>query len=104
MAERILVLAGVMGTMIQTACLNEASFLSERFCHHPCDLRGNNGLLNLTQPALIERIRDVYLEAGADLIECNAFNSTSISQTDYQCTYLVHELNVVWRAHCTPCR
>ena len=83
LAERILVLDGAMGTMIQRERLDEAQFRGERFRDWPRDLRGNNDLLALTQPELVRRIHEQYLEAGADIIETNTFNSTSIAQADY---------------------
>ena len=76
--ERILVLDGAMGTMIQREKLTEEGYRGERFKDFPGELRGNNDLLTLTQPALIRRIHCEYLEAGADVIETNTFNSTSV--------------------------
>jgi len=112
LAERILVLDGAMGTMIQRHELEEADYRGERFAqgydalfagqghaHGPgcgCegfDQRGNNDLLTLTQPGIIRDIHAAYLEAGADLVETNTFNSTSISLADYRLQHLVHELN-----------
>ena len=81
--QRILVLDGAMGTMIQRHGLTEADFRGERFHGHPRDLRGNNDLLILTRPDLIREIHAEYLEAGADIVETNTFNSTSIAQADY---------------------
>lgn len=83
-AERILVLDGAMGTMIQAHGLDEAAFRGERFAHHACELKGDNDLLVLTQPALIEAIHRDFLAAGADIVTTNSFNATSISQADYQ--------------------
>ncbi|MGE0875158.1 MAG: methionine synthase [Burkholderiales bacterium] len=94
LAERILVLDGAMGTMIQREKLTEAQFRGERFRDWPSDLRGNNDLLVLTQPELIMRLHAEYLEAGADIIETNTFNSTSISMADYGMEGLARELNV----------
>ncbi len=91
--ERILVLDGAMGTMIQRERLTEAQFRGERFADWPRDLRGNNDLLVLTRPDLIRRIHGEYLEAGADIIETNTFNSTSVSMADYGMEALVPELN-----------
>ncbi|MEX1197239.1 MAG: methionine synthase [Pseudohongiellaceae bacterium] len=91
--KRILILDGGMGTMIQAEKLDEAAFRGERFADHPCDLGGNNDLLVLTQPDLIARLHNEYLEAGADIIETNTFNSTAVSQADYQTESLVYELN-----------
>jgi len=94
LAERILVLDGAMGTTIQNEKLEEEDFRGERFKDHPKELRGNNDLLSLTRPHVIRRIHDDFLEAGADIIETNTFNSTSISQADYGLEELAHELNV----------
>ncbi len=91
--ERILILDGAMGTMIQRYKLDEAGYRGERFADWPCDLKGNNDLLSLTQPQIISDIHKAYLEAGADIIETNTFNSTSISLADYQQEDLVFELN-----------
>jgi 5-methyltetrahydrofolate--homocysteine methyltransferase len=92
--ERIVVLDGAMGTMIQRCQLTEGDFRGERFADSPVDLRGNNDLLTLTQPEVIARIHREYLEAGADLISTNTFNSTSISQADYRLQKLAPELNL----------
>ena len=94
LAERILVLDGAMGTMIQREHLDEAQFRGERFRDWPRDLKGNNDLLALTQPALIRRIHEQYLEAGADIIETNTFNSTAVSMADYGMEAQVAELNL----------
>ena len=91
--SRILILDGAMGTMIQTYKLGEADYRGERFRDHAHDLKGNNDLLVLTQPQIIREIHEQYLEAGADIIETNTFNSTSIAQADYHMEGLVHELN-----------
>ena len=91
--SRILILDGAMGTMIQTYKLSEADYRGERFKDWPCDLKGNNDLLSLTQPKIIGDIHRAYLEAGADIIETNTFNSTAISMADYQQQELVYELN-----------
>src|SRR6201997_4924416 len=91
--ERILVLDGAMGTMIQQHKFGEAEFRGERFASWPRDLRGNNDLLSLTQPQAIKPIPPAYLEAGADFVETNTFNSTQISQADYGMEELVAELN-----------
>jgi 5-methyltetrahydrofolate--homocysteine methyltransferase len=92
--NRILILDGAMGTMIQRHQLEEKDFRGERFQDHKHDLKGNNDLLCLTQPAIIKGIHKQYLEAGADIIETNTFNSTSLSQEDYQTQHLAYELNV----------
>jgi 5-methyltetrahydrofolate--homocysteine methyltransferase len=91
--ERILFLDGAMGTMIQGYKLNESDFRGKRFKSHPKDLKGNNDLLNLTHPEIIAEIHRKYLEAGADIIETNTFNSTRISQADYGLEEIVYELN-----------
>jgi 5-methyltetrahydrofolate--homocysteine methyltransferase len=102
--ERILVIDGAMGTMIQGHRLDEADYRGERFaggfdsthahgdaCGH--DLKGNNDLLVLTRPDIIASVHDAYLDAGADLVETNTFNATSISQADYHLQHIVYELN-----------
>ncbi len=94
LAERILVLDSAMGTMIQSYKLSEADFRGERFKDWPQDLQGNNDLLVLTQPKIIYDIHCANLEAGADILETNTFNSTSISQADYGMEELVYELNL----------
>jgi 5-methyltetrahydrofolate--homocysteine methyltransferase len=93
LARRILILDGAMGTMIQSYRLQEADYRGERFRDWPCDLKGNNDLLVLTQPAIIREIHAAYLGAGADILETNTFNSTAISMHDYQMERLVPELN-----------
>jgi 5-methyltetrahydrofolate--homocysteine methyltransferase len=93
LARRILVLDGAMGTMIQRHRLAEADFRGERFRDHRRDLRGDNDLLVLTRPDVIGAIHRQYLEAGADIIETDTFNSTAISQGDYGLEALVYELN-----------
>ncbi len=92
-SERILFLDGAMGTMIQNEALSEADFRGERFADHPADLKGNNDLLSITRPEVIEKIHRGFLEAGADIIETNTFSSTRISQADYGLEDLVPELN-----------
>jgi methionine synthase I (cobalamin-dependent) len=91
--ERILVLDGAMGTMIQQHKFGETEFRGARFADWPRDLRGNNDLLSLTQPQVIKDIHLAYFEAGADIVETNTFNSTRISQADYGMEELVVELN-----------
>jgi 5-methyltetrahydrofolate--homocysteine methyltransferase len=93
LSERILILDGAMGTMIQAFELDEDAFRGQRFGDHPLSLRGNNDLLTLTQPDIIAGIHRSFLDAGADLIETNTFNSTRISQADYGMEHLVKELN-----------
>jgi 5-methyltetrahydrofolate--homocysteine methyltransferase len=92
--ERILLLDGAMGTMIQKHKLNEADYRGERFKDWPHDVKGNNDLLVLTRPDVIRGIHMAYLEAGSDIIETNTFNATSISQADYGMEGLVRELNL----------
>src|SRR3569623_2801451 len=103
--ERILVLDGAMGTMIQNLQLDEAAFRGERFKNFHRDLRGNNDLLILTQPKAIENIHAQYLRAGADIVATNTFSSTSIAQADYEMSDLAYELNregaKLARAACT---
>ncbi|WGI27265.1 methionine synthase [Halomonas alkaliantarctica] len=93
LAQRILILDGGMGTMLQNAQLSEEDFRGERFSDWPSDLKGNNDLLALTCPDVVTRIHRDYLEAGADIIETNTFNSTQLSQSDYGMESLVVELN-----------
>jgi len=92
-AQRILVLDGAMGTMIQRLRLSEEDFRGERFRASPRDLRGNNDLLIMTQPEAIEAIHRAYFEAGADIVETNTFSSTSIAQADYGLEAFAEELN-----------
>jgi 5-methyltetrahydrofolate--homocysteine methyltransferase len=104
LAERILIIDGAMGTMIQSYRLDESDYRGQRFaegfdsqhahgahCSH--DLKGNNDLLVLTKPEVIAAVHTAYLDAGADLIETNTFNATSISQADYHLEHIVYELN-----------
>ncbi|MAY70283.1 MAG: methionine synthase, partial [Halomonas sp.] len=91
--DRILMLDGGMGTMLQNAALSEEDFRGERFKDWPSDLKGNNDLLALTCPDLVARIHRDYLLAGADILETNTFNSTRLSQSDYGMEELVPELN-----------
>ena len=91
--ERILILDGAMGTMIQRHKLQEADYRGERFADWPSDLAGNNDLLCLTQPRIVRGIHEQYLEAGADIVETNSFNATTISMADYGMEALVTELN-----------
>ncbi len=90
---RILVLDGAMGTMIQDYLLDESGFRGDRFHDFPYSLKGNNDLLVLTQPQIISEIHEQYLEAGADIIETNTFNSNRISMSDYHMESLVYEIN-----------
>ena len=93
LSQRILVLDGAMGTMIQRYRLTEAQYRGERFKDFARDLRGNNDLLTITRPEVIREIHTQYLEAGADILETNTFNSTTISQADYHLEEVVRELN-----------
>jgi 5-methyltetrahydrofolate--homocysteine methyltransferase len=92
--ERILVLDGAMGTMIQRYKLDEAGYRGERFKDFARDLKGNNDLLVLTRPKIISEIHNAYLEAGADIIETNTFNAQAISQSDYGLADIAYEMNV----------
>ncbi len=94
LTERIVILDGAMGTMVQLEKLNEAQFRGERFADWPCDLKGNNDLLVLTQPEVIRKIHGQYIAAGADVIETNTFNATRISQADYETEEFVAEINI----------
>ena len=94
LANRILLLDGAMGTMIQAEGLSEVDYRGTRFADWPSDLRGNNDLLSLTRPDLIRDIHAKYLAAGADIVETNTFNANSVSMADYDMQDLVHELNV----------
>ena len=93
LGERILILDGAMGTMIQGHKLAEADFRGERFAGFERELKGNNDLLCLTQPGIIRAIHDAYLEAGADIVSTNSFNSNAPSMADYGMEALVYELN-----------
>ena len=93
--ERILILDGAMGTMIQRHQLQESDFRGQRFSEWHCDLQGNNDLLSLTQPDIILDIHRAYLSAGADIVETNTFNSTTISQADYDTQEFTYEINLV---------
>ena len=93
LVERIVLLDGAMGTMIQTYGLGEADYRGVRFADWPSDLRGNNDLLTLTQPAVIRAIHAAYLEAGADILETNSFNSNAVSMADYGMDSLAPELS-----------
>jgi 5-methyltetrahydrofolate--homocysteine methyltransferase len=91
--QRILVLDGAMGTMVQQCQLSEADYRGARFADYPHDLKGNHDLLNLVRPDVIAKIHRAYLDAGADILETNTFNSTAIAQADFNLTELVYELN-----------
>ena len=91
--ERILILDGAMGTMIQGYKLAEADYRGERFADYHMDIKGNNDLLSITQPQIIKEIHKAYLEAGADIIETNTFNSNYVSLADYEMQHLAKEFN-----------
>ena len=91
--ERVLVLDGAMGTMIQRHKLTEEDYRGKRFAYYPHDLKGNNDSLSLSQPEIIKDIHREYLAAGADIIETNTFNSTRVSMADYHMEDLVPEIN-----------
>ena len=92
--ERILVLDGAMGTMVQAVGLEEADFRGEHFPDHPSELKGDNELLSLTRPDVIRDIHDAFYEAGADIVETNTFGSNAISQADYALEHTVRDLNL----------
>jgi len=91
--ERILVLDGAMGTMIQKYKFSESDYRGTQFKGHQCSVQGNNDLLSITQPEAIKKIHESYLEAGADIIETNTFSSTSIGMADYEMESIVYDLN-----------
>ena len=99
LGQRILIIDGAMGTMIQRHKLEEADYRGERFKDWHTDVKGNNDLLSITQPEIIIDIHKQYLEAGADIIETNTFSSTTIAQADYDMQSVAYELNVA-SAHC----
>src|SRR6188474_3425089 len=92
--KRILIIDGAMGTMIQQHKLSEADYRGERFKNWHSDIKGNNDLLCLTQPHIIEAIHKAYLDAGADIIETNTFNSQRVSLADYNMEALAYEINL----------
>ncbi len=94
LAEKILILDGAMGTMLQAYQFEEEDFRGDRFKDHPSPLKGNNDLLSITQPDAIKAIHGKYFEAGADIVETNTFSSTSIGMADYAMEDLVYELNI----------
>ncbi len=94
LTERILLLDGAMGTMIQTYDLTEEDFRGDRFADHPAPLKGDNDVLSLTRPDVIEAIHRAYLQAGADILETNTFNATSVSQADYRLEEAVRDINL----------
>jgi 5-methyltetrahydrofolate--homocysteine methyltransferase len=91
--NKVLVLDGAMGTMIQKYKLTEADYRGEKFKHYHRDLKGNNDLLSITKPEVIREIHEKYLAAGADIIETNTFSATSISMADYEMEEIAYELN-----------
>ena len=92
--ERIVILDGGMGTMIQRLELSEAQYRGSQYADWPSDLKGNNDLLSITQPEMIEQLHRDYLNAGADIVETNSFNSTAIAMADYDMQDLAREINV----------
>jgi len=92
--ERIVVIDGAMGTMIQGCKLGEGDYRGQQFVNYSCDLKGNNDLLSITQPDIIEKIHRQFLEAGADIIETNTFNANAISMADYGLESLAYDLNL----------
>ncbi|MGB4958296.1 MAG: methionine synthase [Saprospiraceae bacterium] len=92
--KRVLIMDGAMGTMIQRYRLTEDDFRGEQFSHHHSDLKGNNDLLSLTRPDIVSDIHRAYLDAGADIIETNTFNSTRISQSDYHLEEHAYDINL----------
>jgi len=92
--QRIVLLDGAMGTMIQQRRLSEAQFRGDRLVDHPGTLKGNNELLNLTQPEIVREIHEAYLAAGSDIVETNTFGATAIAQADYGLEHLAREMNV----------
>ena len=91
--QRLLILDGAMGTMIQRYPLTEEDFRGARFADHPKPLRGNNDLLSLTRPDIIRGIHAEYFAAGADMVETNTFSGTTIAQADYGLEHVVYEIN-----------
>src|SRR5262245_31946942 len=93
-SQRIVVIDGAMGTMIQAHRLGEEDFRGEEFRGHPKDLKGDNDLLSLTRPDVVEAIHRQYLEAGADIVETNTFNGTAVSQADYGLEDRAYDINL----------
>ena len=93
LSERILIIDGAMGTMMQRAGLEEADYRGERFQDHDHDLKGDHDLLSLTRPEVVESMHRTYLEAGADIIETNTFTATRIAQADYGTEDAVYDMN-----------
>ena len=94
LGQRIVLMDGAMGTMVQQHSLTEKDFRGERFASHPKDLKGNNDILAITRPDVIGGIHRAYLDAGAEIIETNTFNATSISQADYGLEKAVRDINL----------
>ena len=94
LAERILVLDGAMGTMIQAEELEEADFRGARLADHHKDVKGNNELINLARHDILRKIHDAFLEAGADILETNTFSATRVAQAEYGLEHLARELNL----------
>lgn len=92
--QRMVLLDGAMGTMLQQRKLDEAAFRGSRFADHPVPLKGNNELLNLTQPQVVLEIHEAYLAAGSDIVETNTFGATGIAQADYGLAHLAREMNM----------
>lgn len=92
--QRILILDGAMGTMIQRYNLSESDYRGKLFTNHPEELKGNNDILCLTQPQIISEIHEAYLQAGSDIIETNTFNATSVSMSDYGMQNHIREINI----------
>ncbi len=94
LAERIVILDGAMGTMVQSLQLSEDDFRGERFADYHMDIKGNNDILAMTQPHLIRDIHLSFLNRGVDIVETNSFNATTIAQADYDMQDIVTELNI----------
>ena len=92
--ERVLVLDGAFGTMIQSCVLSEEDFRGDRYASHPCELKGNNDVLSLTRPDVVAAIHRAYLEAGADIIETNTFGANAVSQYEYRTQEDVYDMNL----------
>src|SRR5579862_1573254 len=92
--ERIAIIDGAMGTMLQRYRLGEADFRGARFKDHPIDLKNNSEVVSLVRPEIVEEIHRLYLEAGADIIETNTFNANAVSMADYHLQGVVREMNV----------
>ena len=92
--QRILILDGAMGTMVQTYQLGETDFRGQRFKKHPNDLKGNSEILCLTQPDIVKEIHRAYFDSGADIIETNTFSANAISQHDYCTEALAYDINL----------